>query len=88
MADESTAQVTLDAATVAKIESTLRDALVDAACVNIVHVSDPTKPAASVTLDPATVARFTEHLRSGLAGAAAVNIAEHAAVDEATGKVR
>ena len=90
MAKSKKAGVTLDAGTVAKIESTLRDALVNASAANIATVPPPakSKKAAAVPLDAATVARFTEHLRSGLVSAAAANIGEHAAVNAATKKVR
>lgn len=90
MAKSKKAAVSLDAGTVAKIESTLREALVNASAVNIATVPPPkrAKKAVTVPLDAATVARFTEHLRDGLVGAAAVNIADHAAIDKSTKKVR
>lgn len=72
------AKVTLDAGSVAKIESTLRGALVNASAANIVTIPKPAgaKKAVSVPLDTKTVAQFAEHLRSGLQSTAAANIAE------------
>lgn len=91
MADDTSAQVTLDAASVAKIEATLRGALASASAANIGTGGvggETTAPDAAVTLDPATVARFTEHLRSGLVNAAAANIGNHQDVNESTAKIR
>lgn len=72
------AKVTLDAGSVAKIESTLRGALVNASAANIVTIPKPAgaKKAVSVPLDTKTVAQFAEHLRSGLQSASAANIGE------------
>jgi hypothetical protein len=74
------AKVTLDAGSVAKIESTLRGALVNASAANIVTIPKPAgaKKTVAVPLDTNTVAQFAEHLRSGLQSAAAANIGEDA----------
>lgn len=89
MPDGKSAKVSLDAASVAKIESTIREALVNASCINILdsNVPAPSNQSASVSLDPATLARFTEHLRKGLVNASCINIAESAAADKETGKI-
>jgi hypothetical protein len=78
MADKP-ATINLDGATVAKIESTLRNALGGASAANIANVPPSVPTTASVPLDPDTVAKFTEHLRSALANSSAANIADNAA---------
>jgi len=84
-----TTKVKLDAETVHKFESALRDGLVSSGAVML---ADNTKPElkgrAKVELDPATTARLSEVLRQGLVASHSVMSSDSTKLDKLTGKVK
>ena len=88
-AKESTAKVQLDAKTVHRFESALRDGLVASGAV----MATENKKAkltglAKVDLDPATVARLSEVLREGLVASHARMSDDNKILNQMTGKVK
>jgi hypothetical protein len=84
-----TAKVNLDAATVHKFESALRDGLVSSGAVMMAHNTKPKlKGGAKVELDAATTARLSEVLRKGLVASHSVMSSDNDNLDEMTGKIK
>jgi hypothetical protein len=86
---KKTTKVQLDAATVHRFESALRDGLVSSGAVMMAENTKPKlKSRAKVELDPATTARLSEVLRHGLVAANARMAGEHAPLDKMTARVK
>lgn len=86
---KKTAKVKLDAATVHRFESALRDGLVSSGAVMLAENTKPKlKGRAKVELDPATTARLSEVLRDGLVASQSVMLSESKKLDKMTGKVK
>ena len=82
-------KVTLDAATVHRFESALRDGLVSSGAVMLTeNRKTKLKGRAKVELDPATTARFSEVLRHGLVASQSVMLSDSEKLDKMTGKVK
>jgi hypothetical protein len=86
---KKTAKVKLDAETVHRFESALRDGLVSSGAVML---ADNTKPklkgSAKVELDAATSARLSEVLRKGLVASQSVMSSDSDKLDKMTGKIK
>jgi len=86
---KKTAKVELDAPTVHRFESALRDGLVSSGAVIAAENRRPKlKSRTKVELDPATTARLSEILRGGLVASHAVIAGESEQLDKMTGKVK
>ena len=88
-AKESTAKVSLDAQTVHRFESALRDGLVASGAVMAAENKKAKLTGhAKVDLDPATVARLSEVLREGLVASHARMSDDNKILNQMTGKVK
>lgn len=86
---KKTTKVKLDAATVHRFESALRDGLVSSGAVMLAENTKPKlKGRAKVELDPGTTARLSEVLRHGLVASQSVMLGESEKLDKMTGKVK
>jgi hypothetical protein len=86
---KSTAKVQLDAKTVHKFESHLRDGLVASGVVMATDNKSPDlQSTAKVNLDPDTVARLSEVLRKGLVSSQTVMATDSEQLDKMTKKVK
>jgi hypothetical protein len=85
----ATARVQMDAETVHRFESALRDGLVGSSAVMMTDNKTPKlKRSASVELDAPTAARISEALRAGLVSSGAVMATENEGLDKMTKKVK
>jgi hypothetical protein len=86
---KSTAKVELDAKTVHRFESALRQGLVASGAVMASENKKPgLKSYSKVELDPDTVARLSEILRDGLVSSNAVMATDNEQLDKMTAKVK
>jgi hypothetical protein len=86
---KKTAKVKLDAATVHRFESALRDGLVSSGAVMLAENTKPKLTGlAKVELDAATTARLSEVLRQGLVASHSVMSSDSKKLDKMTDKVK